>query len=143
MKSFALSANHQKDWYLLDCTDKVLGRFATQIAKVLSGKHKPTFTPYLDSGDYVVVINAAKLKVTGNKLTDKFYHRYSGYQSGLKSASLEQQLARRPEVVVKEAVKGMLPKGPLGRAMLKKLKIYAGSEHGHSAQAHQMKELVI
>lgn len=143
MKSFELSTNHQKDWYLLDCTDKVLGRFATQIAKVLCGKHKPTYTPYLDSGDYVVVVNAAKLKVTGKKLEDKQYHRYSGYQSGLKTISLKDQLTRRPETVIKEAVKGMLPKGPLGRAILKKLKIYAGPEHGHSAQASIMKELVI
>ena len=143
MKSFEQSAKHKKEWYCLDCTDKVLGRFATKIARVLSGKHKPQYTPYLDIGDYVVVVNAARLRVTGKKLTDKNYYRYSGYQSGLKQISLKQQLAKDATMVVKEAVRGMLPKGPLGRAMLKKLKVYAGAVHDHQAQAHLMKELSV
>lgn len=143
MKSFEQSANHPKDWYIFDCTNRVLGRFATQIARVLSGKHKPQYTPYVDTGDYVVVVNAAKLRVTGNKLEDKNYYRYSGYQSGLKQISLKHQLTKDATMVVKEAIKGMLPKGPLGRAMLKKLKVYNGAEHEHSAQTHLMKELVI
>lgn len=143
MKSFEQSAKHEKEWYLLDCTDKVLGRFATQIARVLSGKHKPQYTPYLDTGDYVVVVNAAKLRVTGSKLEDKYYYRYSGYQSGLKQISLKHQLAKDATAVIKEAVRGMLPKGPLGRAMLKKLKVYAGAKHDHQAQAHLMKQLTV
>ncbi len=132
-----------KEWYLLDCTNQILGRFATRIATVLSGKHKPSYLPYMDNGDYVVVINAAKLKVTGRKLEKKQYYRYSGYQSGLKQISLKQQLQKDPTEIIKSAVKGMLPKGPLGRAMLKKLKIYAGEQHNHAAQADGMKPLVV
>ncbi|MBU0743888.1 MAG: 50S ribosomal protein L13 [Gammaproteobacteria bacterium] len=134
MKTFNESVTHTKAWYLLDAENKTLGRMATVIAKYLRGKHKPEYTPFIDTGDYIVVINAEKIGVTGNKLKDKKYYRYSGYQSGLKEISLEKQLVKAPERVIKDAVSGMLPKGPLGRKMLSKLKVYAGPEHTHQAQ---------
>ena len=134
MKTFNQKAGAPKEWFLVDAEGKTLGRLATSIAKCLCGKHKPEYTPWLDTGDYVVVINAKKVHTTGKKLKDKHYYRYSGYQSGLKDITLEKLLIKDAALVIKEAVKGMLPKGPLGRAMLKKLKIYAGDCHLHQAQ---------
>jgi len=135
MKTFTAKAESVKrDWYVVDATNKVLGRLATEIARRLRGKHKAEFTLHVDTGDYIVVVNAEKVRVTGNKPKDKLYHHYSGYQSGLKSFSFVDLRARAPERIVETAVRGMLPKGPLGRAMFRKLKVYAGAEHGHSAQ---------
>ncbi|MDR1057312.1 MAG: 50S ribosomal protein L13 [Coxiellaceae bacterium] len=134
MKTFNQSINHKKAWYLLNAENKTLGRLATAIAKHLTGKNKPEYTPSIDTGDYVVVINAEKIHVTGNKLKDKKYYHHTGYQGGIKEISLEKQLLQSPELVIKHAVSGMLPKGPLGRKMLTKLKIYAGIEHPHQAQ---------
>src|SRR5690606_4298758 len=124
-----------------DASDKVLGRIATEIASRLRGKHKPEYTPHVDTGDYIVVVNAEKVRVTGNKATDKMYYHHTGFPGGIKSISFEKQIDKAPERVIESAVKGMLPKGPLGRAMIKKLKIYAGDEHPHSAQ--QPRELNI
>jgi ribosomal protein L13, bacterial type len=124
----------QRDWYVVDATDEVLGRMASQIATILRGKNKPTFTPHVDCGDHVVVINAEKLVVTGNKLDQKKYYSHSGYVGGLKETKLRDLMQRKPEFVVYEAVRRMLPKGPLGRKMLTKLRIYRGSEHPHEAQ---------
>ena len=123
-----------REWYLVDATDKTLGRLASEIAKVLRGKNKPIYTPHLDTGDYVVVINAEKVHVTGRKLDQKFYHRHSGYPGGLTSISLREQLKRHPTRVIRSAVWGMLPHNRLGRAMIKKLKVYAGDSHPHQAQ---------
>lgn len=130
----------QNDWFVADATDQTLGRFATKVAHVLRGKHKATFTPHMDGGDFVVVTNAEKIKMTGNKLNAKKYYSYSGYRGGLKETTAKDLLQEKPEDIVTFAVKGMLPKGPLGRQMLSKLKVYAGSEHPHTAQ--QPKELV-
>lgn len=124
----------KRDWYVVDASGKVLGRLATEIARRLRGKHKPEYTPHVDTGDYIVVINAGKVAVTGKKETDKLYHSYSGYQSGLKSTALKDMRANAPERIIEIAVRGMLPKGPLGRDMLRKLKVYAGTEHQHQAQ---------
>jgi large subunit ribosomal protein L13 len=124
----------QRDWHLVDATDKTLGRLAAVVASRLRGKHKPEFTPHVDTGDHIVVVNAEKIRVTGNKLKDKMYYRHTGYIGNLKSISLEKQLAKHPERVIQTAVKGMLPKNPLGRAMFKKLHVYAGPEHPHQAQ---------
>ena len=124
----------ERDWYVVDATDRPLGRLASEIAKRLRGKHKPVFTPHVDTGDYIIVINAEKIGVTGKKRTDKIYYRHSGYPGGIKSMSLEKMLARVPERVLEIAVKGMLPKGPLGRAMYRKLRVYAGGDHKHAAQ---------
>lgn len=121
-------------WLLIDAKDKILGRLASDIAFRLRGKHKPEFTPHADAGDYVVVVNANMIKVSGKKLTDKQYHHHTGYPGGLKSESLKDLLARKPEAVIEKAVRGMLPKGPLGRKMFKKLKVYAGAQHEHQAQ---------
>ena len=129
----------ERDWCLVDATDKTLGRLASELASRLRGKHKPQFTPHVDTGDHMVVINAEKIKVTGKKLADKIYYRHTGYIGNLKSISLGKQLAQHPERVIQSAVKGMLPKNPLGRAMFRKLHVYAGPEHPHSAQ--QPKEL--
>lgn len=123
-----------RDWLVIDARDKVLGRVAAEIAKRLRGKHKPVFTPHTDAGDFVVVINAAKITLTGKKLDNKVYYHHSGYPGGLKSITAGKLLDKKPEEVLRIAVKGMLPKNTLGRAMLKKLKIYAGSEHPHEAQ---------
>ncbi len=123
-----------REWFIVDANDQILGRLASQIAHRLRGKHKPEFAPHMDNGDFIVVINCEKIKVTGNKLKNKQYHRHSGYVGGLKSITLEKQLQKKPEEVIREAVKGMLPRNSLGRNMLKKLKIYAGSEHPHTAQ---------
>ena len=123
-----------QDWYLVDATDKVLGRLATEIATRLRGKHKPEFTPHVDTGDYIVVINAEKVQVTGNKAKAKTYYRHTGYPGGLRSMTFDKMLDHAPERIIESAVKGMLPKGPLGRAMYSKLKVYAGAEHPHAAQ---------
>ena len=124
----------QRNWYVVDAEGKTLGRLATEIARRLRGKHKPEYTPHVDTGDYIVVVNAAKVHVTGRKLRDKMYFRYSGYPGGMRSMNLEKLLEKAPERAIEHAVKGMLPKNPLGRAMYRKLKVYAGSEHRHVAQ---------
>jgi large subunit ribosomal protein L13 len=135
MKTFsAKPAEVRRDWYVVDAEGQILGRLATEIARRLRGKHKPEFTPHVDTGDYIVVINAEKIRVTGRKLKDKMYHRHTGYIGNLKSESLEQLLERAPERVLTLAVKGMLPKNPLGRKMLGKLRVVSGSEHPHQAQ---------
>lgn len=124
-----------REWFVVDAQDLVLGRMSTRIATVLRGKHKPIYTPHVDTGDFVVVINAEKVKVTGRKEEDKLYHSYTGFPGGLKTTTVRRQRADHPERLVTAAVKGMLPKGPLGRQMLKKLKVYAGATHPHTAQA--------
>ena len=135
MKTFsAKPAEVQRDWYVVDADGRTLGRLASEIAKRLRGKHKPEYTPHVDTGDYIVVVNAEKVRVTGNKLKDKMYHRHSGYIGHLKSMSLEKMLDRKPEAALELAVKGMMPRGPLGRAMRKKLRVFAGPEHPHAAQ---------
>ena len=134
-KTISLNAGTvQKEWYVIDATNEVLGRLASQVAKILRGKNKPGYTPHADCGDYVIVINAAKVKLTGNKMTDKVYTRYTGYPGGQRFATPADFLARRPEFVIEHAVKGMLPKTRLGEAVLKNLKVYAGAEHPHAAQ---------
>ncbi len=125
----------ERRWFVVDATGRPLGRLASEIARRLRGKHKPVYTPHVDTGDYIVVINASKVAVTGNKRSAKMYHRHSGYPGGIKSMNFEQQMALRPERAIEKAVKGMLPRGPLGRAMYGKLKVYAGPEHKHAAQA--------
>ena len=124
----------KRDWYVVDATGKTLGRLATEIARRLRGKHKPEYTPHVDTGDYIVVVNAEKVHVTGAKLKDKVYYHHTGYPGGIKAITLEKQLVKAPERVIEAAVKGMLPKNPLGRAMFRKLKVYAGTEHKHTAQ---------
>ncbi|MFC4726866.1 50S ribosomal protein L13 [Coralloluteibacterium thermophilus] len=137
----AKSETVQRDWYLVDASGKTLGRLASEIARRLRGKHKPVYTPHVDTGDYIVVINASKIHVTGNKLQDKKYHRFTGYIGNLKTETLGQALEKHPERVIEIAVKGMLPKNPLGRAMYRKLKVYGGSEHPHAAQQPQALEI--
>ena len=131
----------EKEWVLVDANGQTLGRLATQIATILLGKNKPNFTPGMDTGDYVVVINCERIRVTGNKMEQKFYYRYSGYPGGLKKISLRDQLQKHPERVVRSAVWGMLPHNKLGRKLLKKLKVYAGPEHPHDAQQPKTLEL--
>jgi len=131
----------KRDWLLVDATDKTLGRLSTEIAIRLSGKHKPSYTPHVDTGDYVVVINAEKIKVTGKKLDDKIYYKHTGYIGNLKSENLKTKLASKPESVIELAVKGMLPKSKLGRSMIKKLKVTAGETHNHDAQKPQLIEI--
>ena len=131
----------RRQWHLVDADGKTLGRLATEIARRLRGKHKPEYTPHMDTGDYIVVINAEKIRATGRKMSDKMYHHHTGYIGNLKSISLEKLLAKKPERVIQLAVKGMMPKGPLGREMLRKLKVYAGTEHPHAAQQPQALEL--
>lgn len=126
-----------RDWYVVDATDRTLGRLATELARRLRGKHKPEFTPHVDTGDYLVVVNAEKIRVTGDKRQQKMYYSHSGVPGHLKSRTLEEQLERHPEAVIETAVKGMLPKNRLGRAMISKLKVYAGAEHPHEAQQPQ------
>jgi large subunit ribosomal protein L13 len=130
----AKPAEVRREWFLVDADGKTLGRLASEIARRLKGKHKPIFTPHVDTGDYIVVVNAEKVAVTGNKLQDKMYHQHTGYIGNLKSISLEKQLQKAPERVIETAVRGMLPRNPLGRAMMKKLRIFAGPEHTHQAQ---------
>ena len=135
MKTFmANPAKIERKWYVVDATGLTLGRLASEVAKVLRGKNKPEFTPHVDTGDYVIVINAEKIAVTGKKLDQKIYYHHSDYVGGMKETTLREKLAKKPESVIELAVKGMLPKGPLGRQMLKKLHVYAGSEHKHEAQ---------
>ncbi|MCD6344652.1 MAG: 50S ribosomal protein L13 [Anaerolineae bacterium] len=131
----------RQEWYVVDATDKVLGRLSTEIARVLRGKHKPEYTPHVDVGDFVIVVNAEKVKVTGRKLDQKLYYRHTGYPGGLKSITLRRQLEKFPERVIEAAVKGMLPRGPLGRQMFKKLKVYAGPNHPHEAQQPEPRAL--
>ena len=127
----------RQDWFLVDADGKTLGRLASEIARRLRGKHKPLYTPHMDTGDYIVVVNAEKVRVTGRKLTDKLYQHHTGYIGGLRTETFADRIARRPTLVLEQAVKGMLPKNPLGRAMFSKLKVYAGSEHPHTAQQPQ------
>ncbi len=135
MKSFMASPSTiERKWYVVDATDKTLGRLASEVAKVLRGKNKPTFTPHIDTGDYVIVVNAEKVQVTGRKLDQKIYYRHSEYVGGMKETTLREMMAKKPERVIELAVKGMLPKGPLGREMYKKLFVYAGPEHKQQAQ---------
>jgi large subunit ribosomal protein L13 len=123
-----------KDWYVIDATDVVLGRLASKVAHMLKGKHKPQYQPHTDEGDYIIVINARKIRVTGNKLSDKIYYKHTGYIGNMKETPLGKMLDKKPDFVIKNAVKGMLPKNPLGRSMIKKLKIYDNENHGHNAQ---------
>jgi len=142
MKTFtATPSTIKRDWCLIDATDKTLGRLATELATRLRGKHKPEFTPNMDTGDHLVVINAEKIKVTGKKMDDKMYHHHTGYIGNLKSINLAKLLDEHPERVLQSAVKGMLPKNPLGRAMFRKLHVYAGPEHPHQAQQPTQLEL--
>ena len=135
MKTFVAKPQEvQRDWYVIDAKGKVLGRVASEVARRLRGKHKPEFTPHVDTGDYIVIINASEIVVTGNKAQDKRYYRHSGYPGGVTETTFEKMQQRFPGRAIQKAVKGMLPKGPLGYAMAKKLKVYAGAEHPHSAQ---------
>ncbi|MGH8193963.1 MAG: 50S ribosomal protein L13 [Woeseiaceae bacterium] len=135
MKTYSASPQQVKrDWFVVDASGKTLGRLSTEIARRLRGKHKPEFTPHVDTGDYIVVVNAGKIRVTGNKLKDKMYHRYTGYIGNLKTTPLEKLLDESPERALQFAVKGMLPKNPLGRKMYAKLRVFAGPEHTHEAQ---------
>jgi large subunit ribosomal protein L13 len=131
----------RRDWFVVDATDKTLGRLATELARRLRGKHKPEFTPHVDTGDHIVVVNAARIRVTGNKMRDKMYHRHTGYIGNLKSTNLAGLMEKHPEQALELAVKGMLPKNSLGRAMFKKLRVFAGPEHSHEAQQPQALEI--
>ena len=142
MKTFSAKPESViRDWFVVDATDKTLGRLATEIARRLRGKHKPEYTPHVDTGDYIVVVNAEKVRVTGNKEQDKMYHHHTGYVGHLKSVNLSKLLETHPERILKTAVKGMLPKNALGRAMFKKLKVYAGDQHAHTAQQPQVLDI--
>lgn len=142
MKTFsAKAADVTHEWFVIDATDKVLGRVASEVARLLRGKHKAIYTPHVDTGDYVVVVNASKLRVTGAKETDKKYYRHTGYPGGIRETSFRDLQARHPNRALEKAVKGMLPKGPLGYAMARKLKVYGGPEHPHSAQQPKPLEL--
>ena len=142
MKTFSAKPETVKrDWYVVDAEGLTLGRLATELARRLRGKHKPEYTPHVDTGDYIVVVNAEKVKVTGNKAKDKMYYRHTGYPGGLKEANLETMLEKKPEDVIRKAVQGMLPKNRLGRAIMKKLKVCVGTEHPHAAQNPQVLEL--
>ena len=142
MKTFvAKPETVKRDWYIVDAEGKTLGRIATEIAARLRGKHKAEYTPHVDTGDYIIVVNAEKVHVTDKKFTDKMYHSHSGFPGGIKSISFDKLIQRKPEMVIEAAVKGMLPKGPLGRAMFRKLKVYAGAEHAHAAQQPQVLDI--
>lgn len=130
----ANAQNIQRKWYVVDAEGMVLGRLATQVASILRGKHKPTYTPHVDTGDYVIILNADKVVLTGNKLDQKIYYRHTGYPGGLRETTARNMIAKKPEFVVQEAIRGMLPHNSLGRAMIKKLKVYAGATHEHQAQ---------
>ena len=134
-------ADVRREWFVVDAAEKTLGRLATEIARRLRGKHKPEFTPHVDTGDYIVVVNADKVRVTGNKATDKTYWRHTGYPGGIKGVSFRDMIATHPERVIESAVRGMLPRGPLGRDVYRKLKVYSGSEHPHTAQQPQPLEI--
>jgi len=141
-KTFMANAqNVEHKWYVVDATDAVLGRFATQVASILRGKHKPTFTPHVDCGDYVVIVNAEKIALTGNKLEDKIYYRHSGYPGGLKTRNAKTMLEKQPTKVLEKAIRGMLPKNKLGEQMYRKLFVYAGPDHPHQAQQPEKLEL--
>ena len=142
MKTFMASpATIERKWYVVDAEGKTLGRLASEVAKVLRGKNKAIFTPHIDTGDYVIVVNAEKIKVTGKKLEQKIYYHHSDYVGGMKETTLKEMLAKKPENVITLAVKGMLPKGPLGRSMITKLHVYAGAEHPHAAQKPEVLEI--
>ena len=142
MKTFmAKGETLQRDWYVVDADGEVLGRLASQVAAILRGKHKPIYTPHVDTGDHVIVVNAEKIVLTGNKLDQKMHYRHTGYIGGLKAVPYRELVAKKPEFVIYEAVRRMLPKGPLGRKMLKKLRVYAGPEHNHEAQKPKALEL--
>lgn len=130
-----------KQWYVIDATDVILGRLASKIAMMLRGKHKPQYQPHTDEGDFIIVINAKKIKVTGNKLSDKIYHKHTGYIGNMKSTSLEKMIDKKADYVIKNAVKGMLPKNPLGRSMIKKLKVFENEKHSHGAQKPTVLEI--
>ena len=143
MKTFMASpATIDRKWYVVDAEGMTLGRLASEVAKVLRGKNKPIFTPHIDTGDYVIVVNAEKIKVTGKKMDQKIYYHHSDYVGGMKETTLKEMLAKKPEYVIEHAVKGMLPKGPLGRQMAKKLHVYAGAEHEQIAQKPEVLEIV-
>ena len=142
MKTYsAKAADVRRDWYLVDAKGKTLGRLATELARRLRGKHKPIYTPHVDTGDFIIVVNAEQIRVTGRKMKDKIYYQHTGYIGNMKSESLEKLLARAPEQAIERAVKGMLPRSPLGRSMLRKLKIVRGAEHPHQAQQPKPLEL--
>ncbi|MFA7506300.1 MAG: 50S ribosomal protein L13 [Burkholderiaceae bacterium] len=142
MKTFSAKPHEvNRDWYVVDASDKVLGRLAAELAHRLRGKHKPEFTPHVDTGDYIVVVNASRLRVTGNKSTDKVYYRHTGYPGGIRETTFEKMQARHPGRALQKAVKGMLPKGPLGYAMIKKLKVYGEASHPHTAQQPKVLEI--
>mgnify|MGYP000014365605 FL=1 len=142
MKTFSAKADEVKrDWFLVDADGKTLGRLATEVTSRLRGKHKPEYTPHVDTGDYIVIVNASKVAVTGNKYNDKMYHHHTGYVGNLKSVPFKELLAKKPEEVIQKAVKGMLPKGPLGREMARKMKVFAGGEHTHAAQQPQLLDI--
>ena len=142
MKTFvAKPESVQRDWFVVDADGKTLGRLATEIARRLRGKHKAEYTPHVDTGDYIVVVNVEKLTVTGNKAKDKMYYSHTGFPGGIKEINFEKLQAKKPEMILEKAVKGMLPRGPLGRAMFRKLKVYAGSEHKHAAQQPQVLDI--
>ena len=142
MKTVSIRAQDvEHSWLVVDAEDKILGRLATEIARRLRGKHKPEYTPHVDTGDFIIVVNAEKVRVTGNKTSDKIYYRHSGYPGGINAISFEHLRDSHPERIIERAVKGMLPRNPLGRAMFRKLKVYAGPEHPHSAQQPQTLEL--
>lgn len=142
MKTYLAPVNEiEKKWYVVDAENKVLGRLASEIASRLRGKHKPTFSPFMDNGDFIIVTNADKIQLTGNKLDDKKYYHHTGYMGGIKEASAKELLAKHPTELITKAVKGMLPKNKMGRAQLKKLKVYAGAKHPHSAQQPEVLDI--
>ena len=142
MKTFtAKPESVTRDWFVVDAAGKTLGRLSTEIASRLRGKHKPEYTPHVDTGDYIIVVNADKVTVTGNKAKNKMYYYHSGFPGGIKEINFEKLLDKKPEMVLETAIKGMLPKGPLGRAMFRKLKVYAGAEHQHAAQQPQVLDI--
>jgi large subunit ribosomal protein L13 len=142
MKTFvAKPESVERDWFVVDADGKTLGRLATEIARRLRGKHKAEYTPHVDTGDYIVVVNAEKVAVTGNKAKDKMYYSHTGFPGGIKEINFEKLIAKKPEMVLEKAVKGMLPRGPLGRAMFRKLKVYAGAQHNHAAQQPQVLDI--
>ena len=142
MKTYtAKPSDIKRDWFVVDASGKTLGRLATEIARRLRGKHKPEYTPHMDTGDYIVVINAKEVKVTGKKTTDKIYHHHTGFPGGLKSITFDKLIEKKPEMIIEKAVKGMLPRGPLGREMYRKLKVYPGAEHKHATQQPKVLEI--
>jgi len=137
----AKPASVKRDWFVVDAEGKTLGRMASEIARRLRGKHKAEYTPHVDTGDYIIVVNAEKVQVTGKKASDKIYYRHTGYPGGIREINFEKLIALKPEMIIEKAVKGMLPRNPLGRAMFRKLKVYAGNEHNHAAQQPQTLEI--